>query len=172
MRHLKYLKYVLLHKWYVFTACLWLGVPIRGIFHDLSKFQPVEWFAYANFFYGGWRLDNYNGESKAPPELKHAYDIAWNHHMKANDHHWQYWVMVFDSGETKALQMPDAAMREMLADWIGAGRAQGKPETWDWYEANKDKMLLHPVTRFWIEKKLAELKEYNRRLNRFRTLGL
>lgn len=56
------------------------------------------------------------------------------------------------------LAMPDVYQREMLADWIGAGKALDKPNTWQWYEANKDKMLLHPETRAWIETELALLK--------------
>ncbi|GMU26398.1 MAG: hypothetical protein AMXMBFR16_13030 [Candidatus Uhrbacteria bacterium] len=52
--------------------------------------------------------------------------------------------------------MPDVYRREMLADWIGAGRALGKPKTWEWYEANKDNMLIHTETRAWIEAELAK----------------
>lgn len=50
--------------------------------------------------------------------------------------------------------MPDKYRREMLADWRGAGRALGKPDTKAWYLANKDKMMLHPETRAWIESAL------------------
>jgi hypothetical protein len=48
----KYLKYVIRHKWYVFLECCNLGIPFRGIFHDLSKFLPDEFFPYMNHFYG------------------------------------------------------------------------------------------------------------------------
>lgn len=53
--------------------------------------------------------------------------------------------------------MPDVYRREMLADWIGAGKAQGKTNTQKWYEANKNKIMLHPETREWIEEQLADL---------------
>lgn len=52
--------------------------------------------------------------------------------------------------------MPDVYMREMLADWRGAGRALGKSNTWEWYADNKDKILLNPVTRAWIEAELEQ----------------
>jgi hypothetical protein len=65
--------------------------------------------------------------------------------------------------------IPDVYMREMLADWRGAGRALGKPNTWEWYEANKDKMLLNAVTRAWIE---AELEKENQGYNRRVALGI
>jgi hypothetical protein len=51
--------------------------------------------------------------------------------------------------------MPDKYRREMLADWRGAGRALGKPDTQAWYAANRDKMKLHPETRAWIEQQLG-----------------
>ena len=58
--------------------------------------------------------------------------------------------------------MPDRYRREMLADWIGAGKAYGKqegnnnnPDTKQWYLDNKDKIILHPETRAWIEEQLG-----------------
>ncbi len=57
-----------------------------------------------------------------------------------------------------ALKMPDVYVREMVADWCGAGMAiTGKVETRKWYEANKDKMILHPRTREYVEQLLKEL---------------
>jgi hypothetical protein len=47
--------------------------------------------------------------------------------------------------------MAETDVREMVADWMGAGRALGKPDTRAWYEANKDKMILHPATRRRVE---------------------
>jgi hypothetical protein len=50
---------------------------------------------------------------------------------------------------------------EMVCDWRGAGRAQGKvdvngePEIVLWYKTNKDKMLLAPETRHWVEMRLG-----------------
>lgn len=58
--------------------------------------------------------------------------------------------------------MPDVYRREMLADWMGAGKALGKPLVWEWYEANKDKIKLHADTRAWVETELAKLKESHR----------
>jgi hypothetical protein len=55
----------------------------------------------------------------------------------------------------KALPMPDRYRREMLADWKGAGLAMGKPNTREWYLANRQKMILHPDTRAWVEKQLG-----------------
>jgi hypothetical protein len=37
---------------------------------------------------------------------------------------------------------------------VGAGLAQGKPDTGAWYAKNKGKMILAPETRAWIEQRL------------------
>ena len=55
-----------------------------------------------------------------------------------------------------ALPMPDRYRREMLADWLGAGRAYGNPDTAGWYQDHKDGILLHPETRAWVERELFE----------------
>ncbi len=52
---------------------------------------------------------------------------------------------------TVALPMSKVARAEMLADWHGAGRALGKPDTRAWYLANRNNMKLHPETRQFIE---------------------
>lgn len=57
--------------------------------------------------------------------------------------------------EISVLPMPDLWRREMLADWRGAGKAiTGKSNTLEWYTLQRDKMILHPDTRAWIENQL------------------
>jgi hypothetical protein len=148
-RHWQYLKYILRHKWYVFLAACNLGIPLLGILHDWSKFKPAEWLPYARTFYnkdGSKRYEEY-------PE----FTAAWLHHQKRNKHHWQYWMVTWDRGTTECLPMPDKYRKEMLADWIGAGRALGKPSISGWYVANQDRIKLHPETREWIKYELARL---------------
>lgn len=141
--HLLYLRYVMRHKWFVFRECCRLGIPLAGIIHDWSKFTPSEWIPYVHYFYGS-----------SDDQEDRAFDMAWLLHQKRNPHHWQWWVLPEDSGAVKALPMPDRYRREMLADWRGAGLAQGTPDTLKWYAANRDKMTLHPETRDWIEQEL------------------
>ena len=161
--HWKYLKYVLRHKWYVFLWCCRYGIPLAGIVHDLSKFLPVEWFPYVDKFYGGPYPEANHGDVRLWFDDKYTqswvdrrFDEAWNHHQKANPHHWQYWVLREDSGATKALKMPHRYMLEMLADWRGASMAiKGKDETNSWYCKNRSKIILHPETKRWIESHLG-----------------
>jgi hypothetical protein len=140
-KHLKYASYVIRHRWFVFVECLKLGIIWRGLTHDLSKFLPSEWFPYANFFY-----------DKAPdggnrPGYKTAFDLAWLYHQHRNPHHWQYWRLREDDGGTKLIPMPLKYVKEMLADWRGAGKAQGFAELGPWYAKNHRKIELHEETR-------------------------
>jgi len=156
-RHLAYLRYVLRHKLYVGQACLRYGLWWRAIKHDWTKFLPCEWEPYANSFYNrdgtkrDWKMRD--------PFDKMEFDAAWNHHQKVNDHHWQFWCLITDSDEPryKPLPMPERCIREMVADWVGAGRAiTGKIEVCDWYAKNRDKMLLAPETRARVEELLSD----------------
>jgi hypothetical protein len=150
-RHLAYLKYVLRHKWFVLLAGLKLDVPLMIlIFHDWDKFLPDEWLPYARTFY------NKDG-SKRYQEFP-EFAKAWLLHQNRNKHHWQYWMITWDRGETECLPMPDVYRREMLADWHGAGRAiNGKEDTLDWYTKNCNNIQLHPETRKWIESQLQTM---------------
>lgn len=52
-------------------------------------------------------------------------------------------------------EMPERYRREMLADWIGAGMAQGTPDTLGWYAARGRNHVFGPETRAWIERQLG-----------------
>ena len=160
MSNLRYLWYVLRHKAYVFLACWRLGIPWLGVIHDLSKLLPDEFLPYADHFYGKYaRQSCANTGYYYEPGIKYetAFDMAWLEHIHRNRHHWQHYILKQDEDGTKVLPMPDKYRREMLADWRGAGLAQGKPDTLAWYTKNKVKMMLHPETRAWIEQQLSEI---------------
>lgn len=135
--HFQYLRYVLLHKWYVFVECCKVGIIWQGLVHDLSKFSPTEWFPYVDQFYG----------SKKSPD----FDQAWLHHQHHNPHHWQHWILNEDDGGALVLEMPIRYRKEMVCDWKGAGLAMGKPDIAGWYKTNKDKILMGPETRKYVE---------------------
>jgi hypothetical protein len=191
-RHWKYLRYVLVHKWYVFRAGCTLGIPWLALLHDNSKFLPDEWGPYASHFY---EPDGSKKTRKAadgfyddePDDL--AFDRAWLSHIRRNKHHPQHWVrgvrapcnisdhdrvtLLEDDGGSRCLtcgirgvpnyQSPDWTIREMplryrlemLADWIGAGAAQGTPDTLGWYASRGKNHPFGPETRAWVEQRLG-----------------
>jgi hypothetical protein len=153
-KYLKYLSYILRHKWFVFVEACKLGIPIRGVLHDLSKFRPCEFLPYVEHFYGDKNPRNADG-SYNPLDIEDSFDRAWLSHQHRNSHHWQYWILRRDGGAIKVLDMPMRYRKEMLADWRGAGRAQGNSDTVGWYLNNAHKMELHPNTRQWIEGQLG-----------------
>jgi hypothetical protein len=165
LKHVKYLRYVLTHKWFVFVACLEYGLVWRGIKHDWHKFLPSEWFPYVNFFFGknAQRRDK-TGYYKTSDTDDAPFERAWKLHQKRSDHHWQWWTETQDDGRIVVKPMSWAARAEMLCDWRGAGRAQGKPNTWEWYDANRDKILITDEDRRWIEAEVE--KEHHNALRR------
>lgn len=152
--HIAYGWYVIRHKWYVFIECCKLGIPWRGLVHDWHKLLPSEWFPYVYFFHNADGTKRQVRDKTGYYEPDSAFDRAWFLHQKRAFHHWQSWCFPDTNGALKVIPMPDAYRREMLADWRGAGRAQGTPDVRAWYLAHEDKMRLHPETREWVEKQL------------------
>jgi hypothetical protein len=90
-------------------------------------------------------------------EAKAAFEAAWGLHQKRNRHHWQFWLSAPAGGEPTPTPMPERYVREMVADWVGAGRAiTGRVEVAEWYARNRERMQLAPATRDQVERLLAE----------------
>jgi len=157
---LKFFKITLKHKWFVFQAGLKLRVSFwRLIKHDCSKFLLSEMPYYGKQFYG-----SANDEK--------GYIKCWLKHQNRNDHHWEYWIP--RSGHYKCnppypnnepIPMPEQCLREMISDWMGAGKAyEGKwPDinNWTWFENNKDKIRLHEETRKLLYKIIDGMRNKN-----------
>ncbi len=154
----KYFLYLARHKYFVFLECCKLKVPWLSLIHDWSKFRPSEFIPYARHFYSnGTNIQkgrDKTGYYQAGNTENDKFNFAWLLHQKRNAHHWQYWLLPMDDGSIKIFEMPLKYRKEMLADWRGAGKAQGTPDTIAWYDKNKYKMQLGEKTREWIEENL------------------
>lgn len=139
-----HLKTVLVHKYWVFHYACKLGIPWRGLVHDLSKFSPTEFWESVRYW---------DGKSSPIPKCKadKGYSLAWQHHKGRNPHHYEYWVDYLDQGG-KPIKMPWKDVLELTADYLGAGRAyQGKKFTlqgeYEWFRhklsSENPKMHLH-----------------------------
>lgn len=150
--HWGYLKYVLRHKWFVFVAGRKTGAPLwRLLIHDWSKFTRAEWTPYVHSFY--------RKDLRGSPAVSDAFDRAWLHHQHVNKHHWQHWLLQEDDGDVKCLPMPEKYIREMVADWMGAGRAiTGKWDITEWYGKNYGKIRLEHHTRNWVNHLISTVK--------------
>lgn len=168
--YIKYLKYILVHKYFVFLAGIKTRAPIwLLLIHDWSKLLPSEFIPYAEYFYNKEKQQKENfeafsifGNAELAPfgyYAKDRFNIAWLYHQRRNPHHWQFWYLVQDNDPDYPLFIPEKYVREMVADWAGAGRAiTGKWEVKKWYYENKEKILLHSDTRVFVEKLLSEIE--------------
>ncbi len=142
------IRYIFKHKYLVFVECCKLGIPLRGLLHDLSKFKPDEFIPYMQKFY----LKNANSEE---------FRLAWVKHLHRNPHHWQYWVSIgkpsmvdpYDLDRLSPIEMPEEYRKEMLADWRAIAKGGGTSVK-EFYQRNKNKIVLHYETRLWLEKEI------------------
>ena len=156
----KYLKYVTLHKWYVFLECWKAGIWWEGFVHDWSKFRLSEFIPYARNFFGHYssydsnEVKNKSGLFKE--DIKRKFDYAWLLHIHRNPHHWQFWLLQEDNGPPKNIPIPIKYLKEMICDWRGAGKSiTGKDNILEWYKKNKDKINLNRINRKLVEHKIG-----------------
>lgn len=136
---LRYLKSLMLHKWYVLVAGLRLGgIPLwRLLIHDWSKFSSWEFGQYARYFHGDLVSD------LDRERAREEFTVAWLHHENLNPHHVGYWIPRTGQKGGISLRMPQAYVREHVADMMGASR--GYTGSWDmteWLEKNLHKILV------------------------------
>ncbi len=130
--------------------------------------MPREWRPYVDHFYRKEELD-FPEWVKATRLYVHAdaapyghfaqerFNMAWLFHQNTNKHHWQFWLLQKDDGELCTLPMPKKYVREMVADWAGAGRAiAGRWEVAQWYKENKHTIRIHFETRVIVEELLQK----------------
>jgi len=105
-----------------------------------------------------WAHD-FEVEGCDPRSAQAVFNRAWLLHQQRNDHHWQHWVLHEDDGGVMTLPMPRSVCREMVADWMGAGRAiTGRWETAEWYAANKHKQIIDAGSRAFVESLIEEMR--------------
>ena len=143
------------HKYYVGKYCFKMGLYWQGITHDLSKFSPIEFFESAKY---------YQGDKSPIDECKKINGVSygWQHHKGRNPHHYEYWVDNLDNGG-QPLIMPKKYAKELIADYIGAGKAyMGKNFTYkkelEWWKNKKENpLMIHPVIKNFINSVLIYL---------------
>ena len=118
--------------------------------HDESKYGYYEYDAYDRYFYGGEKTE----------KVKLDFDYAWLHHIHANKHHWQHWVLINDEDGIYALEMPYKYVVEMICDWWSFSHKIGNLYSmFDWYEVHKKGMILHPKTKETVETLLDSIRK-------------
>lgn len=139
----RYFWYVMSHKKNVFIESLKRGKIIHGITHDLSKFLPSEFFAYAEKFFAGDYAYKYF-------EVEEDFEAAWLRHQHRNKHHWDYWV----KSDGYPVEMPRKYVIQMIIDWEAMGRKFGDTAK-AYYMKKKAEIKLDSQTRKRVEKLLG-----------------
>ena len=152
----KHFQVVNKHRWKVFGLCCKVGIPWRGLVHDLSKYEPVEFFETARYFEEG----KYSPVKKCK-EIK-GYSLGWIHHKNHNKHHYEYWYDY--NAKTPAPIMPCKYFLELICDSLAAGMTyQGKNWTkeyqLEYWKRAKEKAILHPKMEALIEKVYEDISK-------------
>ena len=151
------------HRHRVIAHAFRAGIGFQGLWHDLSKYSPAEFWVGAKY-YTGKRSPN-EGE-----RAEYGYSAAWLHHKGRNRHHFEYWVDYVLLPEGKITYagnpMPMKYVAEMFCDRIAASRVyQGENYTddkpYEYFMNARDDIdgLMHPDTARELETMLTVLKE-------------
>ena len=138
------------HKLKVTWLCFRCHLYKQGLLHDLSKYSYIELKTGFHYYQG------FRSPIDAEKEEK-GYSLGWLHHKGRNKHHYEYWEDNFDNGG-QPIEMPLKYKKEMLCDYLGAGKAYyGKSFTFEkelqWWNVKKSKPIaMHPNDKAFIDK--------------------
>ena len=146
------------HRHAVIKHCFKAGIPVQGLFHDLSKYSPRE-FIYGVKYYSGDRSPN-EGERD-----DYGYSNAWMHHKGRNRHHFEYWTDYNHEVQKVApVKMPLKYVVEMFCDRVAASKIYlgenfntGAP--YDYFDKGRHKRMIHQETSDFLEKLLVMLRD-------------
>ena len=147
------------HKYMVLKMCFQLGMFRQGLFHDLSKYSPTEFFPGCKYYQGDSSPNNEERKQTGK-------SLAWLHHKGRNKHHYEYWIDYSgQKGKPLAgMEMPQRYVVEMLLDRISASKNYQKDNYTDqsplkYFEMGKGHYVIHPNTEALLEKLLIMLAE-------------
>ena len=147
------------HRHLVIKNCSRAGILRQGLLHDLSKYNPVEFFAGVRHYQG----------VRSPNEVErelYGYSPAWLHHKGRNKHHFEYWTDYnVKTRMVEPIRMPDKYVVEMLCDRIAASKIYMRENYNDssplqYYKNSHTASCIHKETAEFIEELLTVLAEH------------
>ncbi len=146
------------HRHQVIKNCARAGILWQGLFHDMSKYSPSEFFQGVKYWCG----------TKSPNDAARAdlgYSSAWLHHKGRNRHHFEYWCD-YDPKTRKVtpVKMPLRYVAEMFCDRVAASKIYMKEKytdkaPLDYFLGGKSVRFIEPETSLLIEHFLQVLSE-------------
>ena len=158
MHPIKHFLTVSRHRRAVIAHCKKAGILLQGLFHDLSKYSPVEFWNGARYFAGTFSPNVGERNDK-------GYSEAWLHHKGRNRHHYEYWTDYSPAvRKTVPLKMPLRYVAEMFCDRVAAskiykGDSYKDSDPYDYFMGGKDCRFIHPETSDLLEKLLIMLRD-------------
>ena len=146
------------HRHRVIAHCFRAGIGFQGLFHDLSKYSPSEFWVGAKYYTG----------TKSPNEGerdRYGYSKAWMHHKGRNRHHFEYWVDInADTHNYAPVKMPLKYVIEMFCDRVAASKIYEKDKyedshPYEYFCRSKLRPNIHPETDAFLGNLLLMLKE-------------
>lgn len=123
---------ITMHRHEVIKNCAKAGILWQGLWHDMSKYSPTEFWVGVKYYIG----------TKSPNEgerIAYGHSKAWMHHKGRNKHHFEYWTDYDPNTKIMSpVKMPIKYVKEMFCDRIAASKIYQK-------ENYSDK---HPVEYF------------------------
>ncbi len=151
---IQHFKLISHHKWIVFKLCCKVGLPWRGLLHDLSKYSPTEFKEGIKYYVG-----SHSPITEAKKDK--GYSEAWLHHRGRNKHHFEYWTDHYAPEVNPIMPYPYAA--EMICDKLAASIIY-EGESWTkefelsyWEEKEKNKVAMHPKMRDFVTAVMEEV---------------
>lgn len=144
------------HKILVLEGCFKIGLYKQGLFHDMSKYSPTEFWVGCKYYQGYMSPNNAERMDK-------GYSSAWLHHKGRNKHHLEYWIdydVSRSSDKTHSamagMKMPVRYVCEMFIDRVSASKNYQKKAYTDrspleYYDRSIDHYLIHEDTAALLE---------------------
>lgn len=158
MHPLAHFRTITRHRHAVIRHCFKAGIGFQGLFHDLSKYTPVEFWPGARHYQG----------NRSPNEVErelYGYSSAWLHHKGRNRHHFEYWTDYSPvEKQVMPVKMPLRFVAEMFCDRVAASKTyQGAAYTaahpLQYYLRGKPRRRIHPETAALLEDWLTRLEQ-------------
>ncbi len=158
MKALKHFITITKHRHKVIAHCFRAGIGWQGLFHDLSKYTPVEYLAGAKYYQG----------NRSPNEKERelfGFSAAWMHHKGRNKHHFEFWTDYNPkTKQVEPIEMPIKYVIEMFCDRVAASKTyQGENYTdshpLDYFLKGKATRFIHKNTSDLLEKLLVMLND-------------
>ena len=164
----KHLHTVNKHRWEVFKLCVKVGIPYRGLVHDLSKYSYEEFSESVKYYTDGHISPLRTCRDKT------GISRAWLHHKGRNKHHIEYWYDY--ASPDKALVMPKKYAFEMICDRIAAGKIYNKKNfnyscPLDYFYKEEKYMIINPKIRSFMEEVFIKLKDEGEKVLNKKTLN-